>query len=308
MFKKFEGPLWSSYIQWPNVVEAINNCTVPADSASRWPGGLRDRTCWNQLDCALTGADASQQAQYSSTSTILGLMPTVLSMMATSTDDLLLIHYRYPLLAFSLALCNPSTVLAGLNLVPSGQSTHEQHKLHSQNSQKYLQNLKNKTKISEFIHDLVLHLIAASIASIMVWQAVLLGVRGVIVYACWTWHEPLTWVGVGGLIHLLSVISWRLCLGPDKPENSWSRWYWTLGRSDGNLTTVYPQVSRSLDLIFQILGLMNYGYGTVMLSSTALVSPPNGLMVFCLIGFASLCSRLLALWILQVEPETTEGS
>jgi hypothetical protein len=59
-------------MQWPNVIDAIANCTVSDDSVSRWGG--RDETCWNQLDCALTAADASQQAQYSSAATILGLV------------------------------------------------------------------------------------------------------------------------------------------------------------------------------------------------------------------------------------------
>jgi len=47
MFKKFEGPFWYTYIQWPNVIDAINNCTAPADSPSIWGG--RDKTCWQQL-------------------------------------------------------------------------------------------------------------------------------------------------------------------------------------------------------------------------------------------------------------------
>ena len=48
---------------------------------------------------------------------------------------------------------------------------------------------------------------------------------------------------------------------------------------------------------------MNYGYGTVMLSSTTLVSPDYALGVFCLMGFASMGSRLLAIWLLEVFPE-----
>jgi hypothetical protein len=72
MFKKFEGPFWYTYMQWPNVIDAISNCTMAENSISRWGG--RDSTCWNQLDCALTAADASQQAQYSSAATILGLV------------------------------------------------------------------------------------------------------------------------------------------------------------------------------------------------------------------------------------------
>lgn len=72
MVKKFGGPGWDLYMQWPNVIEAIANCTIPDDSISRWGG--RDSTCWNQLDCALSAADASQKAQYSSAATILGLV------------------------------------------------------------------------------------------------------------------------------------------------------------------------------------------------------------------------------------------
>jgi hypothetical protein len=72
MYKKFEGPSWFEYIQWGNVIDAIGNCNLSAVSASRWGG--RDKDCWNQLDCALAAADASQQAQYSSAATVLGLV------------------------------------------------------------------------------------------------------------------------------------------------------------------------------------------------------------------------------------------
>jgi hypothetical protein len=48
---------------------------------------------------------------------------------------------------------------------------------------------------------------------------------------------------------------------------------------------------------------MNYGYGTVMLSGTTLVSPRNSLVVFCLMGYASVCSRLAAIWLLEVFPD-----
>ncbi len=46
------------------------------------------------------------------------------------------------------------------------------------------------------------------------------------------------------------------------------------------------------------------GFGTVMLSGTSLVSPRNGLTVFCLMGFSSVSSRLLALWPLEVFPDS----
>jgi hypothetical protein len=235
-------------------------------------------------------------------------------MMATSTNDLLRIHHRYPILAFLLALCNPSTILSGLTSAQCPDHTNQSKAmLHSMQSPAYTSMLarfslrlpgsENRIGLTHFTHGLILHLIAAGIAAIMLWQALLLGMRGVIVFACWTWHEPFTWVGVGGLVHLLSTIAWRFCLGPVNTLVPFSRWNWSLSRSGGNLTLAHPHFARFLDLVFQIIGLMNYGYGTVMLSGTSLVSPKNGLAVFCLMSFASMSSRLLTIWLLEVWPE-----
>lgn len=155
--------------------------------------------------------------------------------MSTSTKELLLIHHRYPLLAFLLAICDPSTILSGLNSIHHAKSVQNaRHMLHSKRSKEYrtlmdrffsirLLGSDKTLKTPDFVYDLVLHLIAIGIAAIVMRQAVLLGIRGVIVFACWTWHEPFTWVGVGGLIHLLSTIARRLCLGPINSAHPWKR-------------------------------------------------------------------------------------
>lgn len=242
-------------------------------------------------------------------------LPTVLSMMAIPTHDLLRIHHRYPVLAFLLSLCNPSTFLSGLSslkrLDPGHHSPDMLHSIRSPTYNKTIERFftlqipgtEKQIKLSNFAYDFILHLFAVGLASIMVWQAVLLGIRGVIGFACWTWHEPFTWVGVGGLTHLLSTVAWRLCLGPIDSLQTWSRWNWSLSRSGGNLELAHPHWARFFDLVFQIISLMNYGYGTAIFSGTSLVSPLNGLTVFCLMGFSSMSSRLLAIWILEVVPE-----
>lgn len=156
--------------------------------------------------------------------------------MATSTEDLLRIHHRYPVLAFLLSLCNPSTILSGLTSPPHpNRVLAARRRLNTQRSQSY-QHMKTALSITlpfsdatigmtDFLHDAILHILGAGIATMMIYQALLLGMRGVIVFACWTWHEPFTWVGVGGLIHLLSAIAWRLCLGPrlklSEPETNY---------------------------------------------------------------------------------------
>src|SRR5713101_1743834 len=85
--------------------------------------------CWDILNCAFIAADGAQQARYSSAATILGLLhllefkfsvnsscltmiwlPTVMSMMAASSHELLQIHSRFPLPAFLISLCNPSII------------------------------------------------------------------------------------------------------------------------------------------------------------------------------------------------------
>lgn len=68
MFTKFSEP---SYMEWPNVINSVVNCTPDgfAQFASRG-----DSACWSKVNCALNAADASQNAQYSSATTILGLV------------------------------------------------------------------------------------------------------------------------------------------------------------------------------------------------------------------------------------------
>lgn len=72
---KFAGKNWDDYILWPNVADAIKNCTPLVDSASKYALTVHsDNVCWDKLNCALAAADPSQQAQCSSTATILGLV------------------------------------------------------------------------------------------------------------------------------------------------------------------------------------------------------------------------------------------
>jgi hypothetical protein len=66
--QKFVGDL---YAEWPNVIEALANCTALDNYGAKWGG--RD-SCLGKLNCALNAADSAQQAQYSAAATILGLV------------------------------------------------------------------------------------------------------------------------------------------------------------------------------------------------------------------------------------------
>jgi hypothetical protein len=53
----------------------------------------------------------------------------------------------------------------------------------------------------------------------------------------------------------------------------------------------------------KVLGLVNYGYGTVILSAMTLVSTQNALGVFATMGVMSLGARLITIWLVDIFPE-----
>lgn len=231
-------------------------------------------------------------------------------MMATSVDDLIRIHVRFPFLAFLLSLSNPSSLSISIS-----SPQKEYRTLHTRRSESLIQLLaagipspftRGNISIPLWVHDLFLHILASGCVAIVFYQTLILGLRGVVVYACWTWHNPFTWVSVGGLVHLLRVLSYRLCLGPtpDCPNQSkWDRLQFCLASTGSKLAVQHLKVERFFTLLFQVIGLMNYGYGTVMLSSMTLVGPTQALKIFTLIGFSAVTGRLIAIWLLEVFPD-----
>lgn len=237
--------------------------------------------------------------------------------MATSTDDLLRIHSRFPILAFFMSLCNPSTISTSITSSPTiirpiqstrsvGLRAHLEHGIS-------IPFTKIRFSISFWQHDLVIHILASLVVVMIVWQTVVLGHKGVIVYACWTSHNPITWVCVAGIFHLLRILTWRLCLGPvstptlsnqTKAKRVNPRWCWRLSpEAAGHLEIRHPRMARFLATIFQITGVMNYAYGTLLFSGFTLVAPYYAMRTFTLIGFSSLVSRIIALWLLEVYPD-----
>ena len=233
--------------------------------------------------------------------------------MACSTDELLRVHTRFPILAFLMSLCNPSTISAAISSSPA--IIEPAHGIRSPRLRKHLKTGISKrftirqVSIPLWLHDLVLHLIALGCTFMIFTQALLVGVRGVISYACWTSHNPLTWVCVGGVTHLLRIITWRLTLGPvTGEEEGWfkhsPRWHWNLSsHTASRLKLRHVHVARFLAVFFQVVGVMNYGYGTLQFSGFTLVGAYFAIRTFTLIGFSSLVSRLIAIWVLEVYPD-----
>jgi hypothetical protein len=321
MWQKFATP---SLAKWPAMDEAIDACRVDKTIGDPLRGGRIG--CFNILDCVLEKASPNQAAQFSSAGTILGLvctcssffdtkltvrkLPTVLSIMSISVEDLLEIHCRFPILAFLLAMCNPSTISGTLVSTPT--IIRPLHSVRSRGLKELLSYglplpFGIRIPCSLWFHDFVLHFIASGCVAMISYQVLVLGWKGVIVFACWTWHNPFTWVSVGAILHLMRVVSWRWCLGPINPEQPWNRWTVFIARSGSNLTVVRPRFARLLALFFQVTGLMNYGYGTVALSGMMLINPYYALRTFVFVALSSLLAKISALWLLAIYPDVPKA-
>jgi hypothetical protein len=161
-------------------------------------------------------------------------IPTILSMVGTSRDDYLKIHKRFPILALLLSCCNPSTMIAGL-VWRAGTPPEDVL-------------LKNHVQIDAYrggkYMAVVIHGAVAAAAGLVIWQALVVGMRGVVSFACPTWFNPLIWVLVGPLAHTVDVITSRWCI-EGRDRWSWNlsavnevkiRWSWVMRLKDVLLT------------------------------------------------------------------------
>ncbi|KAF4626350.1 hypothetical protein G7Y89_g11812 [Cudoniella acicularis] len=286
------------------------------------------------MGCVLGVATPGQQLQYSAASTILGLLPTILSMTSTSMDEMLIVHRRYPLLAFLLSLSNPSAI--SLNLASPPEKLKTLYTIRSTGFNDFIEAGISipffpgiKLPLNILLHDIILHFVAMTAAATVLWQALRLGSRGFIAFSCSTTYDPFLWILAGFITHLISVVGWRCCLGPSTPASAAStsstqapnpssilpqpsgaqththssRWHWIIAHTKGSLTLAHPKAARFLALFVRVLCLMNYAFGTAINATTTFVAPFSAIKVLVIMGCATLAARLVAIWCVEVWPE-----
>src|SRR5271170_6856055 len=107
-------------------------------------------------------------------------------MMATSVDQLLQIHSRFPALAFLLSLCNPSTISLTLDF-PAEVSSRSLKSSRSAGLKGLLSHrlsipLPGLRRVGISLlcfHDVVLHFLAAGAGSLVFFNTLQLGFRGI---------------------------------------------------------------------------------------------------------------------------------
>ncbi|KAJ7703386.1 hypothetical protein B0H14DRAFT_3647641 [Mycena olivaceomarginata] len=140
-----------------------------------------------------------------------------------------------------------------------------------------------------------MHGAAIVTAGATIWQAVLLGMWGVMLFACPMWYNPLIWVLVGALAHIINVTTSRLCL------EGHHRWSWDLSVISG-LEIRWAWVMHMKDMVLTILALADYVYGTAILSSTQLVGPQPALKIAVALTLPAIFAKLVSIILLGLGP------
>ncbi|KAJ6565755.1 hypothetical protein B0H10DRAFT_2358554 [Mycena sp. CBHHK59/15] len=258
-----------------------------ADPSTYESSGL----CPAILSCVLDGTPVGAMAMFAAGGTILGFIPTILSMVGTSRNDHLRIHKRFPILALLLSCCNPSTIVAGLawrtETPPEDVLLKSDVQIDAYRGAKYIA--------------VVIHGAALGAAALAIWQALLVGMRGVVSFACPTWYNPLFWVLVGPVTHIIDVTTSRCCL-----EGRYC-WSWDLSAVE-DVKPRWSRVMRVKDMVLTILALADYVYGTVILSSTQFVGPRPAIQIAVVLSLPAIFAKLVSIFLLELAPEDHKDS
>jgi hypothetical protein len=176
-----------------------NNCsTVFQQYLSSPPGLLFNPSCTLVFNCLVANTQELIKSDMASSSVVLGLMPTILSLLGTTTPELALLSSRRPLLAFFLSIGSPP--------VNPIRAFDYHQPIEALKHGKSLLGGKFQLKYSRLI--VLLELIATGAAFANIWTVTLqLGQWTVISTGCGFIWKEMIWVGSAVVIHLFGTLA-----------------------------------------------------------------------------------------------------
>jgi hypothetical protein len=175
--------------------------------------------------------------------------------------------------------------------------------------------LENRVQIDAYRHwkwiVVVMHGAAIVASGATIWQAVLLGMRGVMSFACPTWYNPLIWVLLGALAHIIDVTTSRLCL---EGHHRWSwdlsvisgleiRWAWVMHMKDMVLTVSSTALSGNTNVTDLRVRYLRWPIMYMEpLSSPLLVGPQPALKIAVALTLPAIFAKLVSIILLGLGP------
>lgn len=229
--------------------------------------------------CIMANIGNDRQTILSAGASILGLIPTAITLLGNKRKDINRIHRAFPLLAFFLSFTGVSVDgrVAWREPTEHKSITSPKPTVHQPKPPLSLfWRINHTDDASTKLTVLAIHILALLISVTVFWQTYDLSQRAVVSWSCWTSFLPLIWFLLGPLIHCGEVGVLQM----DRKQ--------------------HPFWSRGLELVFDTFLKVQFLAGTAILGSLALVSGQNAVKVLAVYGGGAIVMRECATWILEI--------
>jgi hypothetical protein len=205
--EKYNHWYGSWVVQLTDISESVCNLSLAAfrgDPAARATLGPVNSYCWTHSNCILQTLTPNITQSIAGASILLGLMPTILSVLGLSVAEMALLHMNRPVLSFLLSLGAPAVYPGRFLIWEDPLRASEPH-----TGAWVIRAFPRKWAIliSAAQYILVLGAIALN-----VYNAWTMGIRAVLVWFCDASYWPLLWVVLATVIHIIAVLSLRFAI------------------------------------------------------------------------------------------------
>jgi hypothetical protein len=194
-----------------------NNCSSLFNQYKNIPDTAIEEAygaCYLVVDCVLSNTAESIKANMASANVLLGLLPTILSLLGSTTPELALLSSRRPLLAFLLSIGAPTVSPVRTFMF------HDPVAVLREGPKETIRH----TKFQKSLIVLVQYLGAgAAISNVLTvsWQ---MGRNTVLNTSCGTVYWEMMWVGLAAVVHFFGTLAFttrsRTKYVDDKPEGT----------------------------------------------------------------------------------------
>jgi hypothetical protein len=212
--EKYDHWYGSWRVQLTDISESVCNLSLAAfrgDPAARATLGPVRSYCWTHSNCIVQTLTPDIAQSIAGASILLGLMPTILSVLGLSVAEMALLHMNRPVLSFLLSLGAPAVYPGRFLIWEDPLRASEPH-----TGAWVIRAFPRKWAIliSAAQYILVLGAIALN-----VYNAWTMGVRAVLVWFCDASYWPLLWVVLATVIHIIAVLSLRFAIRRKRPSS-----------------------------------------------------------------------------------------
>lgn len=200
-------------VQLEDISSGVCNLSLAAyqgDTTARAALGPVRMYCWTHSNCILQTIPPHMAQSLTGASILLGLMPTILSLLGLSVAEMALLHMHRPLLSVLLSLSAPAVYPGRFLIWEDPLRANESH-----TGAWVIRAFPARWAVVISIAQYVLALAAIALNVHNAWT---MGVRAVLVWYCDASYWPLLWVILSIVIHTIAVLSLRIAIRPKRPQ------------------------------------------------------------------------------------------